>query len=343
MGSLFQGQLKVDPSFSEQGLIVTYTQRSGAFAALPGEVPKVKLGSEDLNVYINGLDLRTEAQAAQASSNFLPSSTLVGSYYSTAAYLIRTRASWDHHDIAAAANYNVSLPAAQDLASRQGIFQQMRTMLLYGLQPANGEGLVNAVNATQVTLPPDTYGNDTVLTYDNGEMALFILSQIVAIKDAMYQTGGDITNKIKVISPQRIFVQFEYGSVVQTTSYQRPGAGTATIGQEIKQIMQEHGDSIDWYYDDTLIGKGAGGSDLVILTIPEIEVPMIEGINTNEFGKIEPSIKDVNTMYTDMAAPMKIPTPVPDGGITEVQELRCTSGWNLRGQGLFLLNMPYSA
>lgn len=341
MANLFPAQARVTPSFAEPGLIVTYAQASGAFAALMDGKPQTKIGSGDLYVYINSLDLRTETLTAQAASNFLPSSTLVGSYYSTPTYLIRTRAIWDHHDIAAAANYNVSLPAAQDLAARQGIFQQMRTMLLYGYNPANGEGLLNSPNATAVTLPADSYGNTTVQTYDNGEMALWILSQIVLLKTRMYQSGSNIKNKIRIVSPQRVFLQFQYGSIVQITSYQRPGAGTSTIGQEIQNVVSEMGDEIEWFYDDTLIGKGSGGADMVILTIPEVEVPTIEGINTNEFGSINPQMRGVNLMYTDMAAPMKIPTPTPDGGITEVQEIRCSSGWNVRPEGLSLLSMPY--
>ncbi|OYY59042.1 MAG: DUF2184 domain-containing protein [Polynucleobacter sp. 35-46-207] len=340
MANYFPAQARVSPSFSEPDLIVTYAQASGAFRAIQDGKPRVKLGSEDLYVYINSLDLRTETFTAQSASNFLPSSTLVGSLNSTATYLIRTRAIWDHHDIASASQYNVSLPMAQDLAMRQGIFQQLRSMLLYGYNPANGEGLLNAPNAVKVTLPPDQLGNTTASTYDNGEMALWILSQVVALKSGMYQSGGNIRNKIVIVSPQRVFLQFQYGSIVQITSYQRPGAGTATIGQTVQNVVDEMGDEIEWHYDDTLIGKGAGGTDAVILTIPEVEVPDVFGINTNVFGEMAPQMKAVNTMYMDMAAPMKIPTPTADGAITEIQEIRASSGWNLRPQGLYILSMP---
>jgi len=341
MANFFPAQAKVHPSFSEPDLIVTYAQPSGAFAALSGGKPRVKIGSEDLYVYINNIDLRTETSTAQASSNFLPSSTLVGGYSSTATYLIRTRATWDHHDIAAAANYAVSLPHAQDLASRQGIFQQMRSMLLYGYNAANGEGLLNAANAVQATLPPDQFAHTTLTTYDNGSMALWLMSQIIALKAGMFQ--GDMPNEIRIIGPQRVILALQMQMIVQTTSYQRPGAGTATTAQVIENVAKEFGNTISWWMDDTLIGKGQGASDMVILTVPEVEVPDMPGlmINTGAFNEMSPSMKAVNVMYADMAAPMKIPTPVPDGGITEVQEIRCSSGWNLRGAGLYLLSIPY--
>ncbi|MDE3023845.1 MAG: DUF2184 domain-containing protein, partial [Pseudomonadota bacterium] len=125
------------------------------------------------------------------------------------------------------------------------------------------------------------------------------------------------------------------------TSYQRPGAGTSTTGQVIENVARENGDTVEWAFDDTLIGKGAGGNDAILITIPEIEQPDIEGINTNIFADVKPNNKAVNLMYADMAAPMKIPTPTPDGAITEVNELRVSSGWCIRPQGLTILSMPY--
>lgn len=345
MANIFPEKAIVTPSFTEPDLIVTYAQASGAFSALAGGKPRVKIGSEDLAVYINRLDLRTNAAVGQSPMNYLPSADLVASFDQTATYILRTRAIWDHHDMARAGEYSVGLPGSQDLAQRQGIFQQLRTGLLFGFNPAKGEGLLNTSGATAVTLPPDVYGNDTVSTYDNGQMALFFLSQIVALKSRMYQSGGNIKNEIVVISPQRVFLQFAYAGIVQVTSYQRPGGGTSTTAQVIQDVAKDNGDEFSWYFDDTLIGQASGGNDAVILTMPEIEAPDIPGlaVDTNVFGAdMRPQLKAVNLMYSDMAAPMKIPTPTPDGAITEIQELRASSGWCVRPQGISILSMPYN-
>lgn len=342
MANIFPSVQKVQPSFTEPDLILTYAQASGAFAALQGGKPRVKLGSEDMAVYVNHLDLRTEAAVGQSPSNLLPSASIVADYFTTPTYLIRARTIWDHHDMARAAQWNVSLPMAQDMAVRQGIFQQMRTGLLYGFNPTNGEGLMNTSGATSVNLPADTFGNTRWSTYDNGELALWFLQQIVALKSRMYQSGGSIKNRLVVISPQREFLQFAYANIVQVTSYQRPGAGTATTGAVVKDTASASGDDFEWYFDDTLIGQGAGNGDPILLTTPEIEAPDMPGINTNEFGAgMKPQMKAVNLMYADMAAPMKIPTPTPDGAITEIQEQRVTSGWCIRPQGITLLNGQY--
>ena len=342
MSGYFVSQAKVTPSFSEPDLILTWAQPTGAFEVLPRGVPKVKLGEVDKYVYVHALDIRTDAQASQASYNQLPSATFVPSMYSTPTYLFRTRAIYDHHAIAEAATWNVSLPKAQEFGGRQGIFQAMRTGLIYGINPANGEGLINSGNATQVTLPPDSYGNDSVSTYDNGEMAMFMLGQVAQLKENMFQSGKSISNRVILVCPQRVGLAWQLSDIVQVVQYQRPGAGSETTGGVIKSVLEEAGNSFEIYYDDTLIGKGSGGSDLLLLTIPEIENLQNVDINTNEFADLQPSMRDVNAMYCDMPAPRKITTPIPDGGVTDVYELRCTSGWNLRPEGLFILNFQYA-
>ena len=342
MANIFPTWAKIAPSFTEPELILTYAQASGAFYALAGGKPRVKIGSEDMAVYVNTLDLRTEVVAGQSPSNLLPAASLAVDYYSTPTYLMRVRAIGDHHDLARAGMWNVALPAAQDLAMRQGIFQQMRNALLYGFNPTNGEGLLNTSGATKTTLPPDSYGNATTSTYDNGQMAQYFLNQIVTLKSRMYQSGGNIKNNIVVISPQRVFLQLSYANIVQVTSYQRPGAGTATTGEVIKVVAGESGDTFEWYFDDTLIAQGTSGYDAVLLTMPEIEQPTIPGIDTNVFAGLMPNMKAVNLMYADMPAPMKIPTPTPDGAIVELQEMRVTSGWCIRPQGITIVSMPYS-
>lgn len=337
----FPAQTKVNPSFSEPDFLLTYAQPSGCFALLESGAPRKKIGEGDLYVYINSLDIRSEQQASQFSPSFLPSASLTATYGQTQTYNLQVRCEYGFDDLASASYYNVSLPAALDFANKQGIYQGMRSMLLYGLTPGNGEGLLNTVGATAVTLPPDSYGNTTTQTYDNGEMALWFLQQVTNLVIGMYQTGAQQKGKIIILSPQRVFVQFQLANVVQITTYQRPGAGTATTAELIQKVAKDAGYDIEWYYDDTLEGKGAGGADAVLLTMPEIETPAIPGINTNEFGQTQPHLNAVNLMYTDMAAPMKIPTPTPDGALTEIQRIRASCGWCVRPQGLYVLSLPY--
>ncbi len=340
MANIFPALTRVHPSFMEPELILTYAQASAAFSALSKGKPDVKIGAGDLFVYIRSLNLQTQTQANQAAPNYLPSATLVADYYSTATYLLRVRADYDRHDMAAAANWNVALPAAQDLGMKQGIYQAMRSGLLYGYNPSNNEGLLNAVGATKVSLPDDSQGNDALMTYDAGELALFFLTQISNLLNRVYTTGKKKLQLV-FVGPQRILRTMQFADIVELVSYQRTGAGTATVGQEIAKVAEENDVDVLYGYDDTLIGQGAGGWDAVIMTLREVEEPHIQNPDTDVFAGLQPNMRAVNLMYADSAAPIKIPTPIPDGGITEVQELRTTSGWNIRPQAMSIISINY--
>ncbi len=258
---------QVHPSLLEPEVVLQYNQASGAFDTLPGSEPRVKLGQNDLYVYLKRLDLRTRMASGQAAYNSLPSVSIVNSMMSTATYLLRVRSEYDHHDTAAAGEWGVSIVDAHRLGMRQGHFQLARIMLLYGANPVNGEGLLNAAGSTSVSLPPDSNGNTTVVTYDNGQMAIFLLTQISALKTRTMQLG--LGRKFTLLGPQRVLGAFEYQNIVQLVQFQRAGAGSASTAAVVKDMLEMNDDEIMWVYDDTLIGKGAGGTDAVVLVMPE--------------------------------------------------------------------------
>ncbi|MBW8066844.1 MAG: DUF2184 domain-containing protein [Ferrovum sp.] len=341
MANSFPARARILPHFSEPDLIIQYSQASGAFEALEGGKTRVRLSPGDLYVYVNGIKVRTQQVSGQSAANLLPSASIIAEQYSTATYMIQSRAIYDRHDMAAAGNYALSLPTAQDYALEQGIYQQMRSGLLYGFNAANGEGLLNTPGAIAVNLPPDSSGVTTFSGYDNGEMALFLLQQMTNLQIGMYQSGFNLTDRIVIVAPQRIFLTLANQAIIDVVSYQRPGAGTSTVGQAIAEVAGSQGNRVEWFFDDTLIGKGSGGGDMVIMTIPELVTPKGTPYNTNQFGEINPQLKAINLMYSDLPAPIKIPTPVEDGALSILQEIRVTAGWCVRPQGLYLISMPF--
>jgi hypothetical protein len=329
----------VSPSRIEPDLILPYAQASAAFDLIEGGEPRVKLGEGDLYVYMKRVDLRTSMAAGPASYNQLPGVSISFSQIMTPTYLLQVAANYNHHDVAAAQNWGVSLSEAYRLGMRQGHFQLARNALLYGFNPQSGEGLLNAAGATAVNLPPDSTGATTVVTYDNGEMAFFLLQQFGALKSRTNQMG--IGHKFTVIGPQRTLEQFEYPGIVQLTQYQRVGAGSATTAQMIKEVLMSNGDSIIWGYDDTLTGKGAGGNDAVLISMPEVDKPSETGINTNEFAKLSPGNNACITMYADQAAPKELTSPMARGMTDVLSEMRITSGWPIRPEALTIISMQY--
>lgn len=342
MSYLFPAQAKITPSFSEPDLIVQYAQASGFMATMEKGKMRIRLGQDDLAAYVNSLNIQTESVASQFGSNWLPSASLQTQFDQALTYVLRNRNNYDDAMERAAARYNVSLPNAIELGQRQGIYQQLRSMYWYGYNASNNEGILNTQGATQVTLPADTGGNTTFMSYNPNDMYQFLLQQYVQMITRMYQTGAQISSHVVFAGPQRLLTALQLSAIVQVTSYQRPGGGTNTVMGSTQKIIEEAGGTVDWALDDTLIGKGAGGTDMLVMTIPEIEVPTMNDPNTNIFGKLQPSTMAVNVQYADVAAPIKTITPIPDGGLTQMLEMRATAGWCWRPQGVTLISMPYS-
>lgn len=334
MANIFPAFIQVHPSYTMPEFILPYTQNSGAFDLIAGGAPMGNLPTSAQYVYAKRLDVRTKVAAGQQPYESLPSCTVAAEMFSTPAYLMRVRAEWNHHDVAAAGNWGVSLPQAQSLAMRQAHNQQKRNALLYGFNPLFGEGLVNTAGATAVSLPPDSYGNQTASTYDNGQMSLFLGQQILAVKGRMFQLG--MPTRVAIVGPQRILGQFEY-NIVQLTSAQRPGGGTGSTRMVFEDILKAAGDKMTWNYDDTLIGQGAGGTDLVIITCPEISKPPTDG--TNAFAGLMPGYDITAIQMQDRPAPTEITAPLPGGAVDVLSEMRITSGWGIRPEAIQLISI----
>ena len=329
----------IHPSFIEPEILMQYSQPSGFVDTLADGQLRTRIAEDDLVVYIKQLNLRTKMAAAQSSTNELPGVDITASMISTPTYLFKVRSQYDHHDVAAGGNWGFAVPAAYRMGMRQANFQLARDAALFGMNPQLGEGLLNAAGATAVNLPPDSNGNTTATTYDNGQMAFFLAQQVLNIKTRTLQLG--IGKNFTILGPQRTLGQFEY-NVVQLVQFQRQGAGTASTAETLKTILQANGDNVVWGYDDTLIGAGAGGTDAVIIVMPDVTKP--EGskpINTNEFANLTPGNQTCTTQYCDMSAPREIISPMPAGATDFVMEWRLSSGWAPRPQALTIVSMAF--
>jgi hypothetical protein len=329
----------LNPSFIEPEFLVQYSQASGFVDLFADGQLRVRLSEDDLLVYMKQLNLRTKMAASQAGSQELPSVDIQATMISAPTYLLQVRNQYNHHDVAAGARWGFAVPEAYRLGGRQANFQLARDAAIFGMNPQNGEGILNAPNAIALNLPADTYGNTTATTYDNGQMAFFLAQQVLNIKTGTYQLG--LGKKFTILGPQRTLGLFEY-NVVQLVQYQRIGAGTASTSGTVKEILMANGDTLVWAYDDTLIGAGANGTDAVIIAMPEVDKPAgQQPVNTNEFAKIMPGAKVCLTQYCDMAAPREIISPLAGGATDFLQEWRISSGWAPRYQALRLISMPY--
>jgi len=331
-------RILVHPSAVEPNLIVTTAQASGFVEDLGGGELRQLLSENDKVVYQNHVDIRTQVAAQMAAANVLPGCTITLDYIQTLAYLIRTRQNYNHLDVADAGEWNVSLPMAYQLGARQGIAQAIRGANLYGFNASNNEGLVNTPNAVAVNLPPDPWGNTTLVTYDNGALSIWLLGEVQAARQAMFALG--LPQKVVFLAPQRIIGQLQYQNIVQVVQYQRPGAGSATTGQIVTKIGEENMTEIVWAYDDTLIGKGSNGTDAMLLVIPEAVIPKAP-INTNVFAELTPQTSAMTLQYTASAAPIEMTGPIGAEAVDFLAMQRVTSGWAPRPQAVTILSIPF--
>jgi hypothetical protein len=329
----------VNPHFMLPEHVLQYNQVSGFARLFQGGKIQPRLGSGDQYAYVRRIGMRTKTALGQSASNQLPSVSIDTGIGSIPTYLAQIRVEYNHHDQAAAGNWGFGLPEAYTLGARQGIFQQLRSMALYGANPANGEGLLNSIGATSTLLPADTNGHTTVSTYDNGQMLIFILGQIAALKQATLQSG--MPSKIVILAPQRVLNTWAYPGIVQLTSYQREGGGTQSIAAAIMAQASYNGDEVEFSFDDTLIGKGAGGTDAIIITCPELKKPEGQEFSTGEFNKLSTGNNAVNLMLSDMSAPRELAVPIPGGALDVLYELRATPGWNIRPEGIRIVSASF--
>jgi len=341
MSGFAPSYVTVNPHFMMPELIMQYSLASGAFTTLATENPMPRLGEADLYVYAKKVQLTTSVSANQSTANQLPSASVIPSMISTATYRLQTRAQYDNFDEAATGAWGYALPEALRLAARQGIAQQLRNALLYGYNPANGEGLLNTAGATRINLGADSNGNTGYSTWDSGQLAQFLLNAIGNLKTTTLQIGQPL--RLVFLAPQRFIQQISYGGIVSLTQFQRIGAGVETAAGLVETVASwAGGDDVSFAADDTLIGQGYGGTDAIILIAPELKIPKANArINTNVFAELTPNTTATSLMLCDVAAPTEIPTPLPDGGITTLYTMRSTSGWGIRPEGMTIISAAY--
>lgn len=150
----------------------------------------------------------------------------------------------------------------------------------------------------------------------------------------------------RVVIPglQHVLGTMEIQQIVQPISYQHLGGGTDTVGGMVKEVLRGTNVQVSWVYDDTLTDVGADGTNMVVVTIPKVEVSMVNStVNANEFTRLTPLLAANALIFIDMAAPRGTPTPIAGDAIDVLSETRSITGWTVRPEAIAVLSMAYSA
>ena len=78
MANIAPAQVIVNPSYIEPGILLPYSQASGAFDTLAEGQPLTRLSDGDLYVYIKRIDMRSEVAAGQSAYNIRTSANGIG-------------------------------------------------------------------------------------------------------------------------------------------------------------------------------------------------------------------------------------------------------------------------
>lgn len=327
------------PNYVEPGLILQQAQESGALELLGSAEPLVRLSNTTRQVYVKRADIRTRIQQAQSAGNMLPSVDVQFDMDGTAAYLQRIRQGFDHHDADMASEWGVGILDVFRYGTRQAHFQGLRNALLHGVTPQLGEGLLNTIGATRTSMTADANGNTTVSTYDPDASFNFWLNEIADLKTRTNQIGTGA--RIVMVAPQRVVAQYSIRQVVQLTQWQRAGAGTNVVSGSLDEVLSMGDDEFQMQSDDTLIGAGAGGTDAIILTIPEIRVQNNRKFSTNEFAKLSPNLTACNLQFINTPMPIEILSPIESGRTDYLSEMRLTSGWSVRPEAVTIVSAAF--
>ncbi len=349
MALIAPARMTVNPSFTSPRFLLNNAVRSGFMRLFPGDGPDVKLTEGAKAVYVPVLDLRTLAKGSQTGYNELPSVSIKADYITTPAYEQKVRVAYSREDLNAASSWNISLASAYTMAMRQAHFQLLRDAALFGFNPQNGEGLINSASGTvRERLQADSNGKTTLDDYDPGQALQAFLRAITGRLNAcnllgisaQYNAGGPPV-RVVFLAPQRVLGLLA-SRIVELTSYQRPGAGSASIIQSIIDVMKASNVDVQFAPDDTLRGRGEGGTDAVILTIPELPDMGAQGqFDTNVFGdEFQPDERACNALFVDREVPAEISGPIGAEGTDTVSFMTVTSGWSLRGEATAILSIP---
>lgn len=332
----FTAKIQVQPSYTMPGMVVQQSLVSGFTGLLGGGNVQARLNASDVAVYMQSLKFKANSVISQNPANQLPSGVeLMPEMRSIPTYFIRAKAEYDMHDVAAAGNWNVSLEAAIKLALKQSHFERIRDAALYGVNATNHEGILNAPNIATATLPADSHANTGFIDYDNGELLVWLLNRINDVTSRTFTSGAPV--RLAFLMPVRLLNKLTTG-IVQLVTYQRVGAGSNSVEGTLHSVMEWNGKTLEFYVDNTLIGKGDGGTDGIILAIPELVDQSDNAFNTNVFASLQPNITANIVQMCDTPEPVFYTVPLSMQNNEIMSEQKIIPAWGLRPEAITFIS-----
>ena len=110
----------------------------------------------------------------------------------------------------------------------------------------------------------------------------------------------------------------------------------------MKSVMEWNGKDIEFYVDNTLEGKGDGGTDGIILAIPELVDQTDSAFNTNVFASLQPNITANIVQMCDTPEPVFKTVPLSLDNNEIMSEQKIIPAWGLRPEAITFISAKVS-
>lgn len=327
-------------TYQSPNFLLTKVLRSGAFRLL-GEARPRAMPLATPQVMIRTLTNRGEAMVGENVTRNLPIGTLpvLGAFY-IPTYSIASTVMYNSIDSLRSKENSYDLRSMLDDGMKQTFRLTERNLLIYGAKNAPNEGILNAVGAYAHTLDPDQFGVSNISNMDQGYLATALSGLASDIVQKAMAVGEP--TRLVILAPQRIITVLTSRKVVQLTDYQRPGAGVAGAGEMAAALLANISVNFELAVDDSLIGKGKNGTDLIIIGVPEIPPDSGEINSTNAVYAGFPNKENgCIVQYTDSYMPIAKSAITFPGELQVVYSKNTTSGIVVRPELFSLISVAY--
>ena len=303
---------------------------------------KTQLGSlaEDYLYITTAQAIDTESYVGQQWGEDLNKSTYALGQVQAPYYKISSYAEWDVQEQAKfeALSNGVALPDFLDNLAKQAINQRKHQAILFGFDNVKELNQGITANETVETMPVDSAGHDTLITYNANELQRFLSNLARKVMDASF----NMTKPVVISSSVRV-INYIRTALVPLTNYLE-GGSVASVGSVYDKIV---GDwlgvgKIEWVADNLLMAETDDGKDTIRLIAPGLDPQdkLPADVSQNLAGEFN-SIR-YNTFFDSAGGLMMFDAPPALGKYARRYDYKMTPGINLRHEAVISTSIKYA-
>lgn len=231
----------------------------------------------------------------------------------------------------------VALPDFLEKLAEQGINQRLHFATLWGFDTDNtlSQGIMS--NATEITMPADSAGNQKLTSYKIPELQNILSKQIREVMDATY---GMI--KPALIASSARVINYLQTAIVPLLDYQKTGAGSESVAGVFSKIAEEWlgVGEIQWIKDNRLQGVDTKNKDYILIIAKGME-------NMNSYNEDSQNLVGefntitYNTFGDKGAGLMRFDAPPSLGVMQRKYIIKVTPGITLRSEAVCKMKVEY--